>query len=476
MSYLKILIILTAVNLTTTRSFSQNADKKPNIILIMADDLGWKDTGFMGSKFYETPNLDALARQGILFTNAYAAAANCAPSRACMMSGQNTPRHGIYTVGNSERGEKATRKLIPTVNREILPDSIFTLSEVLKNAGYYTGIIGKWHLGDDPRTQGFDFNIGGNMKGSNNYFSPYHNSAIQDGAEGEYLTDRLTTEALAFLESKSSKPFFLYLPYYAVHTPLQAPVSLKEKYDGKPKTTEQTNAVYAAMIESLDNNIGRILHKLEELHISKNTLLIFTSDNGGIRSISRQDPLRAGKGSYYEGGIRVPLLIRWPNKIAANIKTDVPVTNMDFYPTILDILSIPRKHTVLDGVTILPVLKGEKLPERPLYWHFPIYLDAYDPNTDDGRDPVFRTRPGTAIRMGNWKLHEYYEDGVKELYNLQNDVGERHNLALQNPDIVKKLHNQLVNWQKQLKAPIPVKLNPDFNPDLQFSSKKAKKQ
>ncbi len=477
MKYLKVFpvffFLIHFANVTSSQT-STSIDK-PNIVLIVADDLGWKDVGFMGSKFYETPNLDALAKQSLLFTNAYTAAANCAPSRACLFSGMNTPRHGIYTVGTSERGDEASRKLIPVKNIEILADSIFTLSEALQQAGYYTANIGKWHIGKDPKTQGFDYNVGGTNQGSPpSYFSPYKIPAIKDGPAGEYLTDRLTTEAVSFLKENSKKQFFLYLPYYAVHTPLQVPPTLKEKYERKTKTSGQKHATYAGMIESLDVNIGRILHQLDELKLTKNTIVIFTSDNGGIRNISYQDPLRAGKGSYYEGGIRVPLIIRWPGKVAEGSKTDVPVTNMDFYPTILDILSIRSKNSKLDGKSFLPVLKGGTLAERPLYWHFPIYLQAYDSGTDDGRDPAFRTRPGAAIRLGDWKLHEYYEDNALELYNLKEDLGERNNLASKNPAMAKKLHDRLLSWQKEVNAPIPTKPNPNFNPALQFSINKVK--
>ena len=448
---------------------------RPNIVLIVADDLGWKDVGFMGSTYYETPNIDKLASQGMVFTDAYAAAANCAPSRACLMSGQNTPRHGIYTVGESDRGSGAFRKLVPTKNNEVLSDSVFTLAEALKSSGYYTATIGKWHLGKDPRTQGFDYNFGGNMKGSNKYFVPYENKDIIDGPEGEYLTDRLTNEALKVLDEHKSKPFFLYLPYYAVHTPLQAQKQIIEKYKKKAKGKGQDNATYAAMIESLDMNIGRLLRKLDDLRLTDNTIVIFTSDNGGIRSISQQDPLRAGKGSYYEGGIRVPLVVRWPGKIEAGSRSNTPVTNMDFYPTFLDIAGIKKGNRLLDGESILPLLTGKKIPDRPLFWHFPIYLQAYDPKMDDGRDPFFRTRPGSVIRSGDWKLHEYFEDGTLELYNLREDLGERKNIAAQNPAITKKLHEMMIAWRKKTKAPVPTQANPDYDPNAKPIERKHKK-
>lgn len=458
------------------KSFSQNsAASKPNIVLILADDLGWKDLGFMGSSYYRTPNLDALSKQSLIFTQGYAAAANCAPSRACLFSGLNTPRHGVYTVGTSERGDKVSRKLIPTPSTDILPDSVFTLAEALKKAGYTTAIMGKWHIGADPKTQGFDINVGGSHQGNaKSYFPPYGNPALKDGPAGEYITDRLGNEAVSFLNKQSgTKPFFLYLPFFAVHTPLQAPADLKNHYSAN--ATGQSNVTYAAMIESLDANIGRILRKLDSMNLSKNTIVIFTSDNGGIRSISTQDPLRAGKGSYYEGGIRVPLTVRWPGIVKPGSTTAIPVTNMDFYPTLLDIAAYHPKNLKLDGNSILPVLKGGTLAPRTLYWHFPIYLQAYDPKKDDGRDPVFRTRPGAVVRDGDWKLHAYYEDNAQELYNLKSDPGERKNVVKQNPEIAKKLYQKLLAWQGATKAPVPTKLNPDFKASMQFVPEVKKK-
>lgn len=446
---------------------------RPNIVLIIADDLGWKDVGFMGSTFYETPNLDRLAREGLHFTSAYTAAANCAPSRACLLSGQYSPRHGIYTVANADRGEAKTRKLIPVKNNEMLPDSVYTLAEALRDAGYQTASIGKWHLGKTPSSQGFTYSVAGDERGMNKHFSPYGIPTLPDGPPGEYLTDRLTTEALAFIEKAKDKPnrpgepaaqpFFLYLPYYAVHTPLQAPAELVKKYQNKAKSAGQQDATYAAMIESLDSNVGRILQKLDALHLTDNTIVIFTSDNGGIRSISRQDPLRAGKGSYYEGGVRVPLVVRWPGTVAAGTVSATPVINLDFYPTFLAILNEPKPRQPLDGVSFLPLLKGKTVPERPLYWHFPIYLEAYNPQRDGGRDPLFRTRPGSTIRLGDWKLHEYFEDNGLELYNLKTDLGEQHNVASENGAVVKKLHSLLKKWRAQNAAFIPNEVNPSYS-------------
>ncbi|MET0574093.1 MAG: sulfatase [Pedobacter agri] len=476
MKILLVAVLAMMIGKYSAQAQQQKTDIKPNIILIVADDLGWKDLGVMGSKYYKTPNLNALAKQGMLFDNSYASAANCAPSRACLLSGLNTPRHGIYTVGSSQRGDTRTRKLIPIKNNNFLADSVITLAETLKEEGYYTCIAGKWHIGIDPLTQGFMQNIGGTKQGHQaSYFPPYKNPALADGKSGEYLTDRLTLEAIGVIEQQQKKPFFLYLPYFAVHGPLQAPEHLKEKYRNQPAVDGQGNITYAAMIESLDTNIGLLLAKVEELKLSDNTIIIFTSDNGGIRATSEQNPLRAGKGSYYEGGVRVPLLVKWAKKIKAGAVNNTVVSNLDFYPTILDILKIKRPEQQFDGISIWPALQGSKLPDRAMFWHFPIYLQAYDPKSDQGRDPVFRTRPGSTIRLGNWKLHQYFEDGKLELYNLKDDLGEQHDLSGKYPEVVRQLLEKLSDWRKNVKAPVPSQINPEFEPELQFDVKLTKR-
>ncbi|MBY5957645.1 sulfatase [Membranicola marinus] len=437
----------------------------PNILLINVDDLGYMDTELYGSHDIKTPHILKLAAQGMTFTQAYASAANCAPSRACMLSGQYSPRHGIYTVGSSERGKSKDRKLIPTLNTTTLPDSVVTLADELQKAGYRTVAIGKWHLGADPTTQGFDVNIGGTHSGHpKSYFSPYKNPNLIDGPEGEYLTDRLTREAIAQM-SVGDHPFFLYLPYFAVHTPLQGKKSLVQKYlnRGLPKKT----AEYAAMVENMDTNLGRLFNALDSLKLRKNTLILFTSDNGGIAAIHSQHPLRGGKGSYYEGGTRVPLIISWPGHIKPRSVSDLPVSNIDFYPTLLAVIN--HKQTtekILDGIDISPEWTGHPLPrERSLYWHFPIYLQAYSGARDDSRDDLFRTRPGSSLRQGKWKLHQYFEDNPTtafELYNLETDPGERTNLFDSRPDIAKKLKDRLLDWREEVSAPVPVKRNPEF--------------
>jgi arylsulfatase A-like enzyme len=414
----------------------------------------------------------------MIFTQGYAGAANCAPSRACLISGQNTPRHGVYTVAPSARGNTKTRKIIPTKNTLHLTDKMVTLAEVFKMAGYTTGTFGKWHVTNDPLKDGFDVNIGGNHKGNpgrKGYDAPYNDLPnLKIAPTGENLTDRLTSEAMSFIQANKEKPFFLYLPYYAVHTPLMGKPELVEKYKTKGGSNGQENPVFAAMVENVDTNIGKLLNLLEELKLSDNTLVVFTSDNGGIRAISSQDPLRAGKGSYYEGGTRVPYIIKWPNIIEAGTTNKTPIVNMDFFPTFMSIIGVQLNDKLLDGQDILPLLKGENIEERPLYWHFPIYLQAYSVEKDDGKDPLFRTRPGSTIVYKNWKLHHYFEDDDLELYNLESDLGERNNLATSHPKKAQELFKLLNDWRNDVAAKMPTELNPEYDPNFKPQTKSRK--
>lgn len=450
-------------------AIAQIQKHSPNVLFINVDDLGWKDVGFMGSNYYETPNIDQLSKEGMVFTNGYASAANCAPSRACLMSGQNTPRHGVYTVGNSDRGNTKTRKIIPVSNTKHLTSEMLTLAEMFKMAGYITGTFGKWHITNNPLNDGFDVNIGGNGSGSpgtNGYIAPYNGKPnLEIAPEGENLTDRLTNEAIKFIKDNKNKPFFAYIPYYAVHTPLMGKESLINKYTNKGGNNDQNNPVFAAMVENVDTNIGRILKSLDTFNLTRKTLIIFTSDNGGIRAISSQNPLRAGKGSYYEGGTRVPYIIKWPSIIKAGVTINIPIVNMDFFPTFQHILRVELEGKTLDGVNILPLLTGKKIEDRPLFWHFPIYLQAYNTQEDDGKDPLFRTRPGSTILYQNWKLHQYFEDSDLELYNLENDLGERNNLVEKYPEKVEQLLTMLNTWRSEINAPIPTKLNSEYDPN-----------
>ncbi|WP_235281976.1 sulfatase [Thalassotalea sp. ND16A] len=440
------------------------------MVLIVVDDLGWADNGIKNGDVFNTPNIDRLAARSLSFSNAYAGAANCAPSRAVLMSGQYPPRHGIYTVSPSDRGHIKTRKLVPTKNTKVLKDEIMTMAEMFKANGYTTGHFGKWHLGEDPKTQGFDHNVGGGHNGHpKTYFSPYDLPSLSNGPKGEYLTNRLTTEVTSWITRVKDKPFFTYLPYYTVHTPIQAIKEVKQRYIGKKGIRNATHATYAAMVEIMDTNVGRIMQSLKDNGIYENTLVVFTSDNGGIRSISYQDPLRAGKGSYYEGGIRVPLLVSWPNKIKPSV-SDEAVINLDFFPTFENIIKADKKSSLLDGIDLSAHLFNElPLPQRSLFWHFPVYLQAYDMKADQSRDPLFRTRPGSAMRKGKWKLHHYFEDNSYELYDLSNDLGEHVNFASAYPEVLQQMSAELNEWRKSVNAPIPQQLNSEY--DLAVATK-----
>jgi len=437
------------------------ANDKPNIIYINVDDLGWADVGYQGSKYYETPHIDKLAKQGMVFSNAYAAASNCAPSRASALTGQATPRHGVYTVKSSARGDSLTRKLIPTENTLHIKSNNQTLGHAMQAAGYITATIGKWHVSEDPLKNGFDINIAGSDGGgpyNGGYQSPYKYPNLVNDKPGEYLTDRLTDEAIKFITKYKETPFFLYLPYFTVHTPIQGKPEKVAYFKKKKGNESQNNPDYAAMISSLDDNIGRLMATLDTLLLTNKTIVIFTSDNGGVYNLSKQTPLRAGKGSYYEGGIREPLIIRWSSKISPG-KCETPVSHLDFFPTFLDITQIVLEGKSPDGVSLMPLLDKRKIANRALYWHFPIYLQG---GNKDTQDPIFRTRPGSAIRDGDWKLIQYFENNDIELYNLKYDPSEKNNLVESYESKSEDLLEKLEAWRVSMKAPIPSKRNPDF--------------
>ena len=447
---------------SVTQKITKQADiAKPNIVLFYADDLGWMDLGIQGSKYYETPNIDRIAKEGMRFTNAYANAANCAPSRACLMTGLYPPRHGIYTVGNAARGKAENRQLIPVTNKTVLDSNLLTLPAFLQNKGYQTAIAGKWHLSKDPTKYGFDANFGGFQAGHpKSYFSPYKNPNLTDGPEGEHLPDRLATEISTWIKQQRDQPFFAYFPFYSVHTPIQARQDLIEKYQDKPVEQYHNKPEYAAMIEAMDLAIGKTLQTIDDLQLADNTIIIFTADNGahGGQTLSR--PLRGAKGMYYEGGIREPLMIKWTEKVAPNSLNETPVIGNDLFPTIADILKDRPVQKQLDGVSILPLLQGENISDRALYWHFPAYLEMYKKDRafeDSQGKPHFRTTPVSVIRDGDWKLLEYFESRELELYNLATDIGERHNLAISNPSKANELHQKLKAWQDQTNAFIPKK-------------------
>jgi len=444
---------------------------KPNIVFIFIDDLGWKDTGYMGSGYYETPSIDKIAQQGMIFTNAYANASNCAPTRASLLTGQYSPRHGVFTVASSARGDTRNRRLIPIENsKEVKLDKI-TIAEALKNAGYVSAAIGKWNVGLTPEQQGFDFDIDRDKLNIKGHFSE----------NGEYLTDLLTDEGINFIKKNNphttKKPFFLYLCHHAVHTPIRAKKNMTEAFEKKPASDCHNNATYAAMIKSVDESVARINQVLEELELHNNTLLVFFSDNGGHGTYTCQKPLRGGKGMYYEGGIRVPMFVYWPGKVKPGTTCEEPVLGTDFYPTFLQLAEINApQNNELDGTSILPLLKGEKkLGRESLFWHFPCYLQAYEGMTDESRDPLFRTRPVSVIRKRDWKLLLFHEEWVLdggsknleennsiELYNLKDDIAEQNNLAQINTGKRDELLEELMDWIKDTKAPIPTIPNPEY--------------
>jgi len=451
---------------------------RPNIVFFFIDDMGWTDVAFMGSKFYESPNVDRLASQGMVFMSAYANGPNCAPSRASLMTGQYTPRHGIFTVGDPARGNARFRKLVPIANKTVLADEFVTIAEALKASGYTTATMGKWHLGADPTTQGFDVNIAGREWGSpsgGGYHSPYKYPNLVTSERGEHLTDRLGDEACKFIEQNKDDPFFLYLTHYAVHTPIQGKKDLIDKYKAKTPTEHHNNAAYAAMIESVDDSIGAVLTTLDRLTLTEKTVVVFFSDNGGHIGATSNHPLRGAKGMLYEGGIREPMIVKWPGVTHPDSTCHEPVIGIDFYPTLLEIAgaAIPDSH-VLDGLSLVPLLKDPngKLAREAIFWHFPCYLQG-----PGGREPdkPFRTAPAGAIRMGDWKLIEYFEDGGFELFNLKNDIGEQHNLADDMPDKVKQLHDTMATWRKQVDAPIPTTPNPEYDAAAEWKPRAKRK-
>jgi arylsulfatase A-like enzyme len=435
------------------------------------DDLGWRDLGVMGSQYYETPHIDALAAEGMLFTNAYANAPNCAPSRASLLTGLYTPRHEIYTVNSAARGDARYRRLIPVANRVTLDTAFTTMAERLRSLGYATGHVGKWHLGGEgslPSDHGFDWAVAGDSRGSPaGYFSPYRSDGHEipdigsSGTAGEYLTDRLTEEAVQFIRDNAGRPFFLYLSHYAVHTPHRAKPDLVQRYRAKNGDGGQSDPTYAAMIHSVDESVGRIVGILEELGLADRTVVVFTSDNGGYGPVTSMAPLRGSKGMLYEGGIRVPLVVRWPGVISPGSRSEYPVLATDLLPTVLDMAGLsPSDFIETDGLSLIPVLlQQDTLPTRPLYWHFPAYLEAYH-----GMVGPWRITPASAVRLGNYKLIMFFEDARVELYDLDRDIGERQDLSSTVPRKRAELEGLLRHWWGEVGAWIPSEPNPTFDP------------
>jgi arylsulfatase A-like enzyme len=460
--------------------------RQPNIVFILIDDLGWRDLSCYGSSFYETPVLDRLAREGMRFTDAYAACPVCSPTRAALLSGKYPARVGVTQwIGGHGVG-----KLCDVPYHHALPASEICIAEALRRGGYQTWHVGKWHLGEWPTTptrHGFDVNIGGCGWGMPKfgYFSPYKCPTLTDGPDGEYLTDRLTHEAIKLIEGRQKdRPFFLNLWHYAVHTPIQSPPDLVKKYEEKARRMGldkknpmvvgdyfpvqhkrdqriqrrmfQSDPAYAAMVENLDTNIGRVLDALERAGIADNTLVVFKSDNGGLATAEGSPtcnlPLAEGKGWMYEGGTRVCQIARWPARIKPGSLCQVPTSTPDWYPTLLEAAGLPPmpgQHA--DGASLMPLLRGESaIAREAIFWHYPHYSNQGD-------------TPASSVRAGDWKLIEFFEDGRLELYNLREDPGERRNVAASQRDVVQRLHGRLVQWRAEVEALIP-KRNPNYLP------------
>ncbi len=466
------------------------AEPRPNIILILLDDLGWRDLACTGSDFYETPNIDRLAKSGMTFTSAYASCPVCSPSRASIMTGKYPVNVGITDwIDYGSYMHPLKGRLIDAPYIKDLPHSETSLATALRDGGYHTWHVGKWHLGGEgfyPQDHGFEVNIGGSEAGAPSYaygyFSPWNLPGLPNQEPGKYLTDYLTDEAVGLIEHNDGTPFFMHFSHYAVHHPLQAPAELVAKYEqkaidmgldkmkvveeGEPFHTEdkkgmrilrrliQSHPVYAAMIESMDTSVGRVVEALERTGQLENTLIVFTSDNGGVAtsegSPTTNLPLIEGKGWMYEGGTRVAFVASWPGVIAAGSQSDVPITSPDIYPTFLEAAGLPlRPEQHSDGISLLPALQGAtELSRDALFWHYPHY------GNQGGT-------PGCSVRKGDYKLIHFFEDDRLELYNLLNDMGEQHNLATELPDVATELHRELWNWIESVNAQIP-QPNPDW--------------
>ena len=462
--------------------------RQPNIILVLLDDFGWRDLSCYGSSFYETPNIDKLAGEGLRFSNAYAACPVCSPTRASIMSGKYPATVGVTDYIDWAGGHHPTRGILidaPYINH--LPAEETSVATALREGGYQTWHVGKWHLGGEPflpRDHGFDVNIAGSHYGHprNGYFSPWDLPSLENGDEGDYLTDRLTDEAIALIRGADEKPFFLNLWYYTVHTPIQAKEEKVRKYEAKAramgldkvKTFEdgeffpatwhsdkrvqrrllQSDPLYAAMVESMDENVGRLLRSLDESGQRENTVVIFTSDNGGLATSEGAPtcnaPLAEGKGWMYEGGTREPLIVNWPGVTVPGTTCAEPVTSPDFYPTFLELAGLdPRPVQHVDGVSLVPLFRGANGLEREaIFWHYPHY------GNQGGT-------PGSSVRVGDYKLIEFFEDGRLELYNLCDDIGEDINLADILPEKTRELHERLKTWRQQVEAWIPER-NPEW--------------
>ena len=468
--------------------------KKPNIVFILADDLGYSDLSCMGSTYYETPHIDAIANKGMVFTNGYAGCQVCSPSRATLMTGQFTARHGITDwigapAGEDWRHKKRFSKVLPAAYKHHIDTNAITFPMALKKSGYSTFFAGKWHLGDvgySPEDYGFDINKGGYHRGgpAGGYFSPFNNPKLENKEKGENLSMRLAKETASFIKASKEKPFLAYLSFYAVHGPIQTNKEKWNKYrikaekngipdkgfeegDFLPMRMYQDNPVYGGLVETMDDAVGMVLEALKENGLDKNTIVIFTSDNGGVTSGDNYStnclPLKGGKGYQWEGGIRIPYLVKVPWLNHQGEKNDTPVAGSDFYPTILDLAGLPlQPESHIDGVSIKQVLHGDSLEERPLYWHYPHY------GNQGGR-------PVSIMRKGDWKLIHYWEDGHDELYNLTKDIHEDNNLITKESNRALEMSDVLMSWLKEVgaKYPSPDPLYDEKKEQIAVSKKKA---
>ncbi len=472
MTYKFTLIAFTLLVLLSCQENKKENLKHPNVLFILVDDLGYHDLSFTGSNFYETPNIDKLAKESITFTQGYAASRVCSPSRASIMTGKFTARHGVTDwigapYGENWRNMNRYSKLLPANYNHELPKTDITIAEAFKKEGYKTFFSGKWHLGNVgsyPEDHGFDINIGGWDKGSpiGGFFSPWKNPNLPNTTPSENLSMRLAKETASFIKKNKDSSFFAFMSFYAVHAPIQTSKLKWEKYRNKaealgikdkgynmerqyPIRVVQDNPIYGGLVESMDDAVGHVLNTLDSLGLGKNTIIVFTSDNGGVASGDNYStsnlPLRGGKGYQWEGGIREPFFIKAPGYKGNT--NNYPVISTDFYPTILDLANLkllPEQH--IDGVSLKPIIEGKTLPERPLFWHYPHY-------GNQGGEP------SSIIRKGNWKLIHYWEDNRDELYNLVNDPYEQDNIASKHTETTNKLRNSLMAWLDSVNAQKP---------------------
>ena len=464
-SAIAVLVGSTLLAAVATRAAGSATSPEPlNVVLVLVDDLGWRDLGCQGSDLYETPRIDALAADAVRFTQAYSNCPVCSPSRAALMTGQYPGRVGFtgHITAIGRHRHPADSAILPPADFMDLRHEFVTIAEALKSVGYVSASIGKWHLGSEsywPLSHGFDLNIAGHTHGSPaSYFFPYRkpdqawnpdmpNLDLSASSEGEYLTERLTDEALQFIDRNRDRPFFLYLSHYAVHTPLQAPERLVRKYKRKIAASgPDGNPIYAAMVESVDSSVARILDRLEAAGIADRTAVVLASDNGGLDSVTSNAPLRAGKGHLYEGGIRVPLIVRWPGYGSPGSVVNTPVTNADLFPFIAEIGGLaPSSFDHLDGRSLSPLIDGGAWAPRDLIWYYPHY------------SPQARA-PGAAILSGGHKLVEFYDPRRVELYRLADDLGESEDLALREPALAESLSSKLNTW---IEANVPIRHRPN---------------